>query len=283
MSNIQQYDYINWKKKCKNKIKELLGYQILRPRLTSTVSVDAIKKIIKKAGLEKEENGDISWFYTAYDRGDSDPLTNYNLDFIEQKISAQSKVLITGCGTGIMLFYLLDKGYLFVDGFDYLNECVFVANEVKKIGNYKTNIWRDDGFSPNITNEYDLVTAMHWVFSAWMGNYGNKKFSNKEVFNQEFRNELLDSLLKKYKKALKSNGILILELTDSVADYRLESDVNYLGDSEKLMDIYPVRFSPKDVSIVAAKNQMKILDYKMCCSYGHQPRVSYIIQSVFDA
>jgi SAM-dependent methyltransferase len=276
-SKLSQYDYLCWKNELKRKIKISLGLKTLSPRLRSRVSTKKIKQLIKKFGFAETDSGDISWFYTAYDRGDGDPLTNHNLDFIEKNISLNSEILVTGCGTGIMLFYLIDKGFLNVDGFDYLKECVLVANEIIKVGEYKANIWQDNGFDPVVPKKYDLVTAMHWVFSAWMGNYGNKVLDQCRVYEQEYRNNLLDEFLNKYRKFIKKDGMLIIELTDSVADYRLDSDSPHSKCSLGL--IYPVRFSPNDVKLIANKNKMEVVEYKMCQSYGHQPRVSYMIKN----
>ena len=184
-----------------------------------------IKLYMIRNGLALDSARNPSWFYTAYSRGGQDPLTNYTLKRLIDEPEKNKEVLITGCGTGIMLFFLIDKGFTQVDGFDYLPECIEIANYIKEKGNYaKTNLWVDDGFNPqNIKKKYDIITAMHWVFSAWMGNYGNS-LENIDPYNPDYREKKLFELLKVYKYYLKSNGVLILEITDSVADYRVSTD-----------------------------------------------------------
>lgn len=248
------------------------------PVLKSRVSISKIKSLIRKRGLALTESGVPSWFYTAYHRKNLDPLTNYTMDFICKEVPKNSNVLITGCGTGIMLFYLMDQGFENVEGFDFLEECVLIANDIVKLGGYNTRIWQDDGFRPALQKKYDLITAVHWVFSAWMGNYGNNAVSLADAKSSDTRERLLVDFLSKYSPFLNPGGMLIIELTDAVADYRLPLDNGVV--STPLADIYPVRHSPEQVSMCAEKCGLKVITYNMCCSYGHQPRTSYILKKI---
>lgn len=264
----------------KNTLKKYFGVTIQKvtkteTKINSKVSVRKIKNLIKQKGFAVSD-GQASWFYTAYERGDHDPLTNFALDFIVNNISKNSNTLVTGCGTGIMAFYLADKGFINVKGFDYLHECVEVANEVSKLGGYNIRFYQDDGFNPSLNNEkFDLVTAMHWVFSAWMGNYGNKMLPQEKTLSNEFREELLSDFLAKYASHLNSNGILILELTDAVVDYRIPTD-HYLGEFSK--EIYPIRHTPEQVAKCASLADLRIIHKNLSVSYGHHPRTQYVLQ-----
>lgn len=240
------------------------------PALKSKVDVAKIKKLMRKNGLAYDEIGNLSWFYKSYDRGDQDPLTNYTLNYICEKKEKNAQILVTGCGTGIMLFYFLDKGFKNVEGFDFLPECVSIANEIAKLGNYTTKVWKDDGFNPSLEHKYDLITAMHWVFSAWMGNYGNNKIPAEKAMAADFRELLLTEFFSKYSPNLNKDGILIVELTDAVADYRVLSEMN--------PSVYPVRFTPDQVKKCAASCELEVIEYNLSLSYGHQPRTSYILR-----
>lgn len=246
--------------------------------LKSRISVSKIKRLIRKRGLALDEFGAPTWFYTAYHRRDADPLTNYTLAFICKEVPKNSNVLITGCGTGIMLFFLMDQGFNNVEGFDYLDKCVLIANDVAEIGGYNTRIWQDDGFNPTLQKKYDLITAMHWVFSAWMGNYGNNSDSNEEAKTSQKRERLLLDFLSRYTPHLNPGGLIIVELTDAVADYRVPLDGGVKA--IPLSDIYPVRHTPDQVSKCAEQCGLKVVSYHMCCSYGHQPRTSYILKNL---
>ena len=266
----------------KNTLKKYFGITIqkvskVETKINSKVSVRKIKNLIKQKGFAVSD-GQASWFYTAYERGDHDPLTNFALDFILNNISKNSNVLVTGCGTGIMAFYLADNGFSSIKGFDYLHECVEVANEVSKLGGYNVKFNQEDGFNPSLGNEkYDLITAMHWVFSAWMGNYGNKKLPQEKTLSSEFRKELLTDFLAKYSKHLNSEGVLILELTDAVVDYRIPTD-HYLGEYSK--EIYTIRHTPEQVAKCANLVGLKIIHKNLSVSYGHHPRTQYVLQKI---
>jgi SAM-dependent methyltransferase len=265
----------------KNFLKKL-GIQVKKVRkedskIKSKVPVSEIKKLIRDKGFAVSD-GQASWFYTAYERGDSDPLTNFAMAFVETNVDKNAPVLITGCGTGIMAFHLADAGYKNITGFDYLHECVDVAQQVSRIGNYNITFYQDDGFNPkDVGQKYDAITALHWVFSAWMGNYGNKKLPAEKVASAAFRDELLTDFLQKYSTLLNKNGVLILELTDAVSDYRIPTD-HYLGEYSK--EIYPIRHSPEQVEKCAALAGLTVVSKYLSVLYGHHPRAQYILRKL---
>lgn len=249
-------------------------YRILRGRpkaaISSKVNPRRIRSFMRKNGLAFDEKNQFSWFYTAYDRNDKDKMTNYTMNFICEGFSKDSRILITGCGSGITLFHLMDSGFKNVEGLDYLSSCVEISNEVARLGGYTTKIWQDDGFNPKLTGKYDVITALHWVFSAWSGNYGNDKVQLEKAFDPEFRQYLITELLSKYVPHMNDNGVFIIELTDAVADYRLTD--------EKKREHYPVRHTPEQLRIAAEKNGLIVENYYLSVSYGHQPRTSYILR-----
>lgn len=247
------------------------------PVLKSRVPVKTIKRLIADSDLALMD-GEASWFYTAYSRGDTDQLTNYTLDWIVRNVNKKDAILNTGCGTGIILFWLLDQGFETVEGFDFLQDCVTIANKVKDLGGYKTRIWQDDGFAPErIDRQYDLITCMHWVYSAWAGNYGNQRISDAK--SPKTRELLLSSFLAQYRPRLKQNGRLILETVDAVADYRVPNDHLWLK-TIPLDSIYPVRHSPDQAERCAKETGFIVEDYKTTTTYSHQPRTSYIFKAV---
>ena len=177
-----------------------------------------------------------------------------------------------------MLFQPMNQGFKNIEGFDYLNECVLIANDIAKMGGYQTRIWQDDGFCPKLQTKYDLIMAMHWVFSAWMGNYGNNAVSLDEAKKAETRERVLVDFFSQYTPYLNPGGMLIIELTDAVADYRLPCDGRVLPIS--LRDVYPIRQTPEQVIKCGKQCGLDIVEYNMCCSYGNQPRTSYILKKI---
>jgi hypothetical protein len=266
------------------KLRKTVGKRIRKdnsklPVIKSRVPVSKIKGFMRNSGLALDENGKATWFYTAYYREDSDPLTNETMEFICSEIPKDASLLITGCGTGIMLFYLMDRGFKDVEGFDYLEKCVLVANKVAEAGGYTTRIWQDDGFNPSLQKKYHLITAMHWVFSAWMGNYGNDALALSEAKSPETRERLLVDFLSRYSPHLHTGGLLIIELIDAVADYRSPLDYGWVRPIP-LSDIYPVRHTPAQVSTCAKQCGLEVVSYSLSVTYGHQPRTSYQLRKL---
>lgn len=256
----------------KRTVMRLVGRPLPRP-LPSRVPIRRIKNMIIAEGLGVS-NGQPTWFYSAYARGDVDPLTNYAFEFIEQHVPRGAPILVTGCGTGITACHFADIG-LEVDAFDLLPECIKVADRIRAMGGY-TNLrfWADDGFNPTLKGEYDAITALHWVFSAWMGNYGNTPTDANKARDPAFRERALTDLLANYVPHLTSGGWFLIELIDAVTDYRIPSD-HRLGDYSQ--QIYPVRQTPEQVERCATEVGLTVVDKKLCVGYGHHPRTLYVL------
>lgn len=233
------------------------------------------KRLVLKNGFGFSETG-LSWFYTAFDREEQDPLTNRALHWILRNIPKEEKILLTGCGCGIMAFHLAENGFENLEGRDLLSDCVKVANEIKEKYDYKNITFLiDDGFQPVFQpdQKYSVITAMHWVFSAWMGNYGNAPTA--DPYDKITRKRLLCEFLDLYVPQLLPGGVLIIELTDAVADYRDPLDHPAQNESTA---IYPVRHTPEMVQECAKERGMTVIDKWLCISYGHQPRTAYYLK-----
>jgi len=217
-----------------------------------------------------------SWFYTAFERGHTDPLTTFSLDWIKRAIPKDGRILVTGCGTGITAFHLADVGFKNIVGIDLLPECITVANRIKQEFGYAENsFFADDCFHPTLTGAFEAITVLHWIYSAWGGNYGNTAVEDGK--DPAVRERLLTSFLGTYTKHLNVGGLLFAELVDAVADYRLASDHPR---GEFSLGIYPVRFTPEQVQRCAAATGLQVVDYKLCFSYGHQPRTTHVLKKL---
>lgn len=255
-------------------LKKLRGRNIVPP-LLARFSPWQGKLITLKENLAFRGN-DVSWFYSAFDRGENDPLTNRALLWIEQNIPKDKKILMTGCGTGLMIFHLAEKGFFRIQGRDFLQECISIAEKIKRRWRYDNiDFLVDDGLKPKFQSDekFFCITAMHWVFSAWMGNYGNNPIQDPTA--EEVRRELLNKFLDQYLPALAPGGFMILELTDAVADYRDPFD-HPVG--LELKKIYPVRHTPEMVKESAGERGLVIAEKWCCVSYGHQPRTAYYLK-----
>lgn len=218
-----------------------------------------------------------SWFYTAFERGNKDPLTNYALEFLDLNIEKAHPILVTGGGVGIMAFHLADSGFDEITVTDLLPEVVEVGQEIKNRFNYNNVIFIvDDCLNPKkeINKKYGAITALHWVFSAFMGNYGNEAVKNP--FDIKVREKALNNFFEIYGNKLYSGGFLLVELTDACADYRIYTDHPSMDKSAEM--IYPVRHSPEMVNLCASKNDLTVIDKKMSVRTGHHPRTLYVLR-----
>lgn len=265
-----EYELRNWAEQTG---KRLLGRRRHKFDVKHRYPVWAAKKIVIEENLAL--SGDrLSWFYGAFDRNDADPLTNYALGYIEKNVPKDASILVMGCGAGIMSFHLADVGFKNIEGRDLMDKCIRVANRLKNKYHYhETKFCVDDGFNPKLDSTYDVITAMHWIFSAWMGNYGNNPVD--DPFNPLLREKLLTELLSKYSAHLNAGGFMVIELIDAVADYRDPYD-HPLG--EESLKIYPVRHTPQQVAESAEKVGLTVVSKRLCVNYSHQPRTSYILQ-----
>src|SRR6185436_18178451 len=89
------------------------------------------------------------------------------------------------------------------------------AKEIAALAKIEARIWEADGFKPQLQESYDLILILYWVYSAWDGNYGNRRRSGED------RERLLSELLGPYAAALNSGGRIVVELIDAVADQRV--------------------------------------------------------------
>jgi len=151
---------------------------------------------------------------------------------------------------------------------------VIVANDIARTGNYECRIWQADGFKPKLESSYDVILAQRWVYSAWGGNYENQAIPYEEAKTSAKREALLTDFLTQYSGHMSLGGILIVELIDAVADYRVSLDY---GRSSPLDTVYPVRHTPEQVAACALRTGFEIIDYKLSTN-NPQPTTCYILR-----
>ncbi|HWR50340.1 MAG TPA: methyltransferase domain-containing protein [Bryobacteraceae bacterium] len=203
----------------------------------------AIKAILTANGLGFNEAGRPSWWYEALDgRNAADDLTHFELDYITEHVARTGSVLVTGCGVGLSTIPLFERGYHDIEGFDYLPNVVAAAQAVAKAANVPIKYWQMDGFRPKLTRQYDCITAMHWVYSAWMGNYTNPVESRVD------RELILREFLEPYAEALRPGGSMLVELVDA----------NMLDNAFPPYRAYPIRHTPEQVATAAQANGLNV-------------------------
>jgi SAM-dependent methyltransferase len=224
--------------------------------------IGRVRQILSKNDLGFDKDGTPTWWYSSLDlrRNEADDLTKAALKYIEQHVPTDAWILGTGCGTGWMLFWLAQHGYTRIDGFDYLDNVVQAAREIAALGELDVRLWQADGFQPQLDKNYDLILVLHWLYSAWMGNYGNKP-------RREDREKLLNEFLAAYASRIENNGLLMLELIDAISDFR-----------EPPSAVYPIRHSLEQVTRCAARVGLRIEKQMFNSNYGHLPRMLYCLR-----
>lgn len=223
-----------------------------------------LRRVLKKHGLYFNNQGIPSdWFATYLNkRNTRDPISNAILRYINSSISKDAKILMTGCGSCGILFWLAQQGFSNVNGIDYVENVVKAANELANAINIKANIWLDDALNPTSKlDKYDVILALNWIFSAWGGDYGNKPCDPKKSL------ELLKEFISNYITHLSKGGFLIIQLIDSIADFKIPP-----------LNIFPVRHSSEQVSQCANELGLSIEKKMFCGKYGHQPSMTYIMR-----
>lgn len=272
--------------------KHLFGvHTVIQPlNLNQRYSNKYAKKLIVKHGLATQNNGSsITWYYQAYNRANKSHLVNYTLSFIKGELlnhvaSGEKKaILVTGCGCGITSFHLEDIGFSVV-GWDHNEKCINVANELKNTFKYDSIFRTIDCLNPteevifDSEGKFDCVTVLYWYFAAFHehnSTWGNSPLKN--LRNLEKREQLLINLLKTYSRLLKSGGLLVVDLCDSVADYRSDID-SYLKDGAP--DMYPVRYSPQSVDRCCKETGFEIIDFKFFMSIDPMPMTAYVLKKI---
>jgi SAM-dependent methyltransferase len=223
-----------------------------------------VRQILSNHDLGFDQNGTPTWWYSSLDlrRNETDDLTKAALSYIDSRIPKDARILGTGCGTGWMLFWLAQRGFSRIEGFDYLGNVVQSAREIAELGGFDVKVWEDDGFAPTLDKNYDLILVLHWLYSAWMGNYGNTP-------RRDDREKLLKEFLAVYVPRLEKNGLLMLELIDAISDFR-----------EPPTDTYPIRHSTEQVARCGAALGLRIEKQMFNSNYGHLPRMLYCLRKV---
>ena len=106
-----------------------------------------------------------------------------------------------------------------------------------------------------------MILALHWVYSAWAGNYENKPRAGED------REKLLSDLLAPYAERLNPKGLMIVELIDAVSDLR-----------EPPSELYPIRQSPEQVERCAAARGLAVERKMFNSNHGHLPRMAYFLR-----
>lgn len=223
-----------------------------------------VRSILRANGLGFAADGTPSWWLASFDacRNEEDELTKAALRHLAENVDRRAAILATGCGTGWILFWLAQRGFRSVEGFDYLRNVVESAKEIARLANIPARIWQADGFEPRLERRYDVILVLHWLYSAWAGNYGNEP-------RRQDREALLIDFLQRYVHSMNAQALMMLELIDAISDHMVPQS-----------SVYPVRHSSEQVERCAAKFGLKVEAKMFTSKYGHLPRMLYLLRKM---
>ncbi len=227
------------------------------------IPVSKAKAVLRRNGLGFDQDGNPSWWYSAFDgRNSYDELTRFELDYIVSSVPKDGEILVTGCGVGLTSIFLKQRGFSEVEGFDYLPAVVASAQDIAELRDLDIFYWEADGFQPNLSKSYDCITALHWVYSAWMGNYDNPAETRTD------RDLILEEFLGQYASNLKPGGVILVEFVDALLDH-----------ANPTFSAYPVRFTVDQVKRIAERVGLSV-DRVVSNPTGRRPIVVlYILRA----
>ena len=256
------------------------------------------RKILIKSGAALSDNywepyrtkppgREPTWFYReCVDRGASSQLTNVGLKTAEIELTKNHPNLLlldTGCGYGSMSFHLEDKGFE-VEGWDLYQPGIDAANTIKSRYGYKSTFRVVDCInpSPEIFNarigKFNVITVLYWFMVAVSDSQGST--SVKNPLDTGVRRKFLEDFLSKYVQLLAPDGIILIEVVDACADYRLREEQESLVGNPDL-EMLPLRYRLEDVEHVALKVGLQIELYKISvCNESLQPSALYSLRKI---
>ncbi len=238
-------------------------YQFRESEFSVDIPLGRVRGILTRNGLGFDRDGNPSWWYASLDcrRNEADELTKAALKYVVDHVPRNTRILGTGCGTGWMLFWFAQKGFDNIEGFDYLPNVVQSAREIAAVANIQVKLWQDDGFHPKLEGKYGLILVLHWLYSAWMGNYGNAPQGTDD------REALLSAFLAQYAEHVERKGLIMLELVDAISDFR-----------EPPIATYPIRHTEEQVARCAGELGLVVERKVFNSNYGHLPRMLYLLR-----
>jgi 2-polyprenyl-3-methyl-5-hydroxy-6-metoxy-1,4-benzoquinol methylase len=157
--------------------------------------------MIKTENIEKHFD-DASKDYDKYKYYNNSVKSSFSvrqeliLNYIEKNVSKSSRILDCGCGTGEVLLSIAKKGYV-IDGFDISNNMVDISqSKIQKHNIQGVHIWKDNICEFETKQKYDVIIVM-----------GVFQYLTKSLQQQAYQ---------QIKKALKSNGLLIISYGNSI-------------------------------------------------------------------
>lgn len=186
------------------------------------------------------------------------------LDWIRKNISKDAKILETGTGIGINLFWLEEHGFKNLYGFDFDEKAILTGQAIAQEKGFCTDLFVDNGLNPKYADakgQFDLVFGLNWIFLV-------EQFDLATYFSW-------------CKTILKPEGYLIIDTIDR--SYDLVPNNQYSTNDwnkpveQRKPSQYVKRYSYKEFIETAEKNGYKIIKH-FDMTYNTLPRRLYVLK-----
>jgi SAM-dependent methyltransferase len=223
-----------------------------------------IAEILDKYGQAFEPDGKMTWYLSSYvhRRNREYGPARVVLEFIETHVPKGARIFETGCGPGWLLFDLARRGYTDLHGSDIVAANIAAGIEIAPLLGAPVELWVDNGFRPTrIPERCDVILAIHWLYSAWHGNYSEANEGLKERNHRE----LLEEFVAPYAPHVAPGGYFVVELADALSNLKVRET-----------GTYPVRHSEEEVRRCFGAHGFTVVKRWLECS--HQILSTYVLR-----
>jgi len=199
--------------------------------------VDDVKRIIQKNGAQQ-------WFTYIFEKRHRRWDVWKSGFWIDDHLSRDARILETGCGCGMNLIWLGQRGFTELYGYDCDPTAVAAGKDLGREAGLNLTLWQDDGLSPQHMppEKFDAIIALNWI-------------SLVEEFS-------LPDFLNHCSKHLMMEGVVVLDAID--IEYNNVPNNEYLtSDWQKPIDQrspseYKKRYSREQIAALAGNYGLQI-------------------------
>jgi 2-polyprenyl-3-methyl-5-hydroxy-6-metoxy-1,4-benzoquinol methylase len=218
---------------------------------------NVVKEAMEKTGVQP-------WFFEGQKTITRRLHTWRLLNWIRKNISKDEKILETGTGIGINLFWLEERGFKNLYGFDLDEKAILTGQAIAREKGFRIDLFIDNGLKPEYANtkgQFDLIFGLNWIFLV-------EQFDLATYFSW-------------CKTVLKPEGYLIIDTIDRSYDFvpnnqYSTNDWNKPVEQRKPSQ-YVKRYSYEEFTETAEKNGYEIIKH-FDMTYNILPRRLYVLK-----
>ncbi len=236
-------------------VKFLTMFDVRRIREFLMTLMDRLGRLGRRRGLQLryddvsrivERNEAQSWFLYAFKSRRRRWDLWRTAYWLEDHLPRDARIMETGCGCGLNLIWLGQRGFERLYGFDNDPKAIAAAQELAELASVSVDSWVDDGITPQRlpTEPLNAIVSLNWSFLV-----------------EQFE---LRSFLDVYRSHLTAEGLIVIDVIDAAynrvpKNQYLTSDWNKPAE-ERQPSEYRVRYSAEQVHQIAGQLGMQVVD-----------------------